>query len=191
MRILADTTYAPLSVATVSTPPAVPMAMQRSPWHSPVPYLFGGLAAMLGLIGFALLILACSYWRLSGSSSSAQGDEENGGEAKTVDGEGYSKAVKVYEEKIVVIMAGDEKPRFLATPVCSRGPSFGDSQGKSKGDGESFDAKKDEDENIDKTTEANNVNINDVGGHVVHGHNSAADEENRGEAAEDQTQQQN
>ncbi|KAJ6849790.1 protein GLUTAMINE DUMPER 5 [Iris pallida] len=37
-----------------------------STWHSPVPYLFGGLAAMLGLIAFALLILACSYWRLSG-----------------------------------------------------------------------------------------------------------------------------
>lgn len=30
----------------------------RSTWHSPVPYLFGGLAAVLGLIAFALLILA-------------------------------------------------------------------------------------------------------------------------------------
>ncbi|EMS45822.1 hypothetical protein TRIUR3_28536 [Triticum urartu] len=38
----------------------------HSPWQSPVPYLFGGLAAMLGLIAFALLILACSYWKLSG-----------------------------------------------------------------------------------------------------------------------------
>lgn len=192
MRILVDTTYAPLSAATVSTPPAVPTASQRSPWHSPVPYLFGGLAAMLGLIGFALLILACSYWRLSGSSSNAQGDEENGGEAKPVDGDGYSKAVKVYEEKIVVIMAGDEKPTFLATPVGSRGPFFGDSQGKSDGDGgESFDAKKDKDDNIDKTKEANNINNDDdAGGHVVGGHSSAADEEN-GEAPENQTQQQN
>ncbi|KAG0468619.1 hypothetical protein HPP92_017947 [Vanilla planifolia] len=41
-------------------------AAGRSAWHSPVPYLFGGLAAMLGLIAFALLILACSYWKLSG-----------------------------------------------------------------------------------------------------------------------------
>ncbi|XP_056162637.1 protein GLUTAMINE DUMPER 5-like [Syzygium oleosum] len=190
MRTLADTTYAPLSTATVSTPPAVPTASHRSPWHSPVPYLFGGLAAMLGLIGFALLILACSYWRLSGSSSGAQGDEENGGEAKTVEGEGYNKAVKVYEEKIVVIMAGDEKPTFLATPMCSRGPSFGDSQCKSNGDdGESFDAKKEKEENCDKTKETTDINNDDVGGHVGHGHNSAAAEENR-EAAEDQTQQQ-
>ncbi|KAF8036935.1 hypothetical protein BT93_C2613 [Corymbia citriodora subsp. variegata] len=190
MRILADTTYAP-SVATVSTLPAAPAASQRSPWHSPVPYLFGGLAAMLGLIGFALLILACSYWRLNGGSSSAQGDEENGGEAKTVDGEGYNKAVMVYEEKIVVIMAGDQRPTFLAMPVCTRGPSFGNSQGKSKGDGENFDVKKDKDENMDKDKEVHNVNDVDVGGHVVGGHNSAADEENRGEAAEDQSQQQN
>ncbi|KAF5787554.1 putative protein glutamine dumper [Helianthus annuus] len=37
-------------------------------WHSPVPYLFGGLALILGLIAFALLILACSYWKLSQNS---------------------------------------------------------------------------------------------------------------------------
>ncbi|KAL3747919.1 hypothetical protein ACJRO7_016697 [Eucalyptus globulus] len=170
MRILADTTYAPLSVATVPTPPAVSTASQQSPCHSPVPYLFGGLAAMLGLVGFALLILACSYRRLSGSSSSAQVDEENGDEARTVDGEGYSEAVKGYGEKIVVIMAGDEKPTFLATPVCSRGRSFADSLGKSKGDGESSDAKKDKDENMDNTKGVNNVNNDDVGSHVVHGH---------------------
>ncbi|KAL4199848.1 hypothetical protein AMTRI_Chr03g146860 [Amborella trichopoda] len=37
----------------------------HSPWHSLVPYLFGGLPAILGLIAFALVILACSYWKLS------------------------------------------------------------------------------------------------------------------------------
>ncbi|KAL3747918.1 protein GLUTAMINE DUMPER 1-like [Eucalyptus grandis] len=184
MRILADTTYAPLSVAMESTPPAVPTASQQSPCHSPMPYLFVSLAAMLGLIGFTLLILACSYRRLSGSLSSTQGDEENGGEARTVDREGYSKAVKVHEEKIAVIMAGEERPTFLATPVCGRGPSFGDFQGKGKGDRESFDAKKDKDENINKTKEFDNVNNDDdVGGHVAHGHNTAADEENRGEGS--------
>nr|GFA24245.1 protein glutamine dumper 2-like [Tanacetum cinerariifolium] len=45
--------------------PSASVIVQRSPWHSPVPYLFGGLAAMLGLIAFALLILACSYWKIS------------------------------------------------------------------------------------------------------------------------------
>ncbi|KAI6690683.1 hypothetical protein NL676_027511 [Syzygium grande] len=53
------------------------MASQRSPWHSPVLYLFEGLALMLGLIGIAFLILACSYWKLSGNSSNTQRDEEN------------------------------------------------------------------------------------------------------------------
>ncbi|XP_065850473.1 protein GLUTAMINE DUMPER 5-like [Euphorbia lathyris] len=104
--------------ATVASIPS-PAAMQtRSPWHSPVPYLFGGLAAMLGLIAFALLILACSYWRLSGRLDSGGDDEdlENGSEKDSkLDGKG-----KVYEEKILVIMAGDQTPTFLATPVSSR-----------------------------------------------------------------------
>lgn len=35
------------------------------------------------------------------------------------------KVLPVFEEKIVVIMAGDLNPTFLATPVSSRGNSFG------------------------------------------------------------------
>ncbi|PPS09329.1 hypothetical protein GOBAR_AA11312 [Gossypium barbadense] len=64
------------TVETAAMPSMSPPAMgqPRSPWHSPVPYLFGGLAAMLGLIAFALLILACSYWRLSGRNSQLRGD---------------------------------------------------------------------------------------------------------------------
>lgn len=63
----------PSSSAVVASTASV---AARSPWQSPVPYLFGGLAAMLGLITLALLILACSYWKLNsylgtGHSSSA------------------------------------------------------------------------------------------------------------------------
>ncbi|XP_047973135.1 protein GLUTAMINE DUMPER 2-like [Salvia hispanica] len=88
-----------------------PAAIQRSPWHSPVPYLFGGMAAMLGLIAFALLILACSYWKLSAVE---EGDVESGAGEK---GEGASaeKALPVFEEKFLVIMAGEVKPTYLAT----------------------------------------------------------------------------
>ncbi|KAG7572087.1 hypothetical protein ISN44_As09g004840 [Arabidopsis suecica] len=91
-----------------------------SPWHSPVPYLFGGLAAMLGLIAFALLILACSYWRLSTS-----GDDSGEGNGGGVDEEkesrsGVKAASAAYEEKILVIMAGDDLPRFLATPAANK-----------------------------------------------------------------------
>ncbi|XP_074271731.1 protein GLUTAMINE DUMPER 2-like [Silene latifolia] len=95
-------------------------------WKSPVPYLFGGLAAMLGLIAFALLILACSYWKLSGhmdgGDDGGDGDDEKVKTAETV------KAV--YENSIFVIMAGEEKPTFLATPATSRTTSFGVSDGK-------------------------------------------------------------
>ncbi|KAJ6840370.1 putative protein GLUTAMINE DUMPER 2 [Iris pallida] len=95
----------------------------HSAWHSPVPYLFGGLAAMLGLIAFALLILACSYWKLS-SFLESEGDSAEEA-AKPEESEEKREPVK-YEERIVVIMAGEEKPRYLATPSCSRASSFGD-----------------------------------------------------------------
>ncbi|KAM7276168.1 hypothetical protein ACFE04_018034 [Oxalis oulophora] len=101
---------------------------QRSPWHSPVPYLFGGLAAMLGLIAFALLLLACSYWRLSGQLGDGEDEDvENGSEKRKEYDE--KPLNKVYEEKILVIMAGDVRPSFLATPsavVVTRDSSFED-----------------------------------------------------------------
>ncbi|KAI4344372.1 hypothetical protein L6164_011606 [Bauhinia variegata] len=102
-------------------------AQPHSPWHSPVPYLFGGLAAMLGLIAFALLILACSYWRLSGY---LEGNGERERDLEAGEGKGVEethKPASAYEEKILVIMAGQEKPTFLATPMSSsKSTSFGD-----------------------------------------------------------------
>ena len=101
----------------------------HSPWHPPVPYLFGGLAAMLGLIAFALLILACSYWKLSGY---LEGNGETERDLEAGETEQDQKPAKPYEEKILVIMAGQEKPTFLATPSVSsscstsRTSSFGD-----------------------------------------------------------------
>ncbi|XP_027332311.1 protein GLUTAMINE DUMPER 3 [Abrus precatorius] len=110
-----------------------PVSAQQphSPWHSPVPYLFGGLAAMLGLIAFALLILACSYWKLSGYLD-GNGESERDLEAGEGKNEQDQKPQTAYEEKILVIMAGQEKPTFLATPSMSsststsRSSSFGD-----------------------------------------------------------------
>ncbi|CAA7015278.1 unnamed protein product [Microthlaspi erraticum] len=91
----------------------------QSPWHSPVPYLFGGLAAMLGLIAFALLILACSYWRLS-SSGEEDGQNEGGVDEEKGSQSGNKAANGAYEEKFLVIMAGDDLPRFLATPAMKK-----------------------------------------------------------------------
>ncbi|KAL7097379.1 hypothetical protein ACP275_10G141100 [Erythranthe tilingii] len=102
-----------------------PSQPQRSPWHSPVPYLFGGLAAMLGLIAFALLILACSYWKLSGYLENRGGDADGDRDLEAGDEDGGKTAAPVMEEKFLVIMAGQEKPTFLATPMSSRASSFG------------------------------------------------------------------
>ncbi|CAN0912375.1 Protein GLUTAMINE DUMPER 2 [Linum grandiflorum] len=100
-------------------PAAASAGIERSPWHSPVPYLFGGLAAMLGLIAFALLILACSYWKLSGYLDGAERDLESG-----EGGDGGDGKKEEYEEKVLVIMAGQLNPTFLATPASSRSSSF-------------------------------------------------------------------
>ncbi|KAL5699841.1 hypothetical protein ACHQM5_030683 [Ranunculus cassubicifolius] len=92
--------------------PAPVEAMTQSPWKSPIPYLFGGLAAMLFLIACALLILACSYWKRNQQNGGGHGDDrdlEKGEESIKV-------AHHVFEEKIVVIMAGDRNPTYLATP---------------------------------------------------------------------------
>ncbi|KAL3650954.1 hypothetical protein CASFOL_007357 [Castilleja foliolosa] len=98
---------------TTFTPPAT---IQRSTWHSPVPYLFGGLAAMMGLIAFALLVLACSYWEVSDGAGEDGGERDvEGGTAEKGDGGSDAKAPPVFEEKFLVIMAGDVNPTFLAT----------------------------------------------------------------------------
>ncbi|XP_073015680.1 protein GLUTAMINE DUMPER 3-like [Primulina eburnea] len=124
-------------MATIGASASSPTSpVQRSPWHSPVPYLFGGLAAMLGLIAFALLILACSYWKLSGHLEN-QGDGDRDLEAGEADGGEAKASSPVIEEKYLVIMAGQEKPTFLATPMSSRASSFGSKSNCSTSSGES------------------------------------------------------
>ncbi|KAL8468851.1 hypothetical protein ACS0TY_031889 [Phlomoides rotata] len=94
---------------------ATPEESAVQPWKSPMPYLFAGLAAMLGLIAFALAILVCSYLKFSRETRDVEAVAEDGG-AKV--------APPVFEEKYLVIMAGQEKPTFLATPRCSRAASL-------------------------------------------------------------------
>ncbi|KAI3811389.1 hypothetical protein L1987_21110 [Smallanthus sonchifolius] len=105
--------------------PSSPVIVHRSLWHSPVPYLFCGLAAMLSLIAFALLILACSYSKHSGDQeNSADGERDlEAGDSKPENDN--KELTPVFEEKYLVIMAGEAKPTFLATPVSSRASSFG------------------------------------------------------------------
>ncbi|PON94573.1 hypothetical protein TorRG33x02_096080 [Trema orientale] len=184
-----------MQAAEASTlPPSPTGAMtQRSPWHSPVPYLFGGLAAMLGLIAFALLILACSYWRLSGQMDERdrQGGDDDRDEMDLESGAGAGEkdsgkgVVKVYEEKILVIMAGDDKPTFLATPVCAKVSSFGERTEKTEGE-----SNEEEKDNSEKVKEVMMMMISDHHDHDLDGANNSEEEarENQLEARDDQNQ---
>jgi hypothetical protein len=116
--------------AAPSPRPSTTATHSASAWQSPVPYLFGGLAAMLGLIALSLLALACSYWKLSGSILAAGEPDDDDLERRAAgagagDGKaaaaGKADAGERWREHVVVIMAGDERPTFLATPASGRG----------------------------------------------------------------------
>lgn len=89
---------------------------KQSVWRSPIPYLFGGLAAMLGLIAIALIILVCSHCKRTASDGERRDAEKVGELIKVVP--------EVFDEKIVVIMAGDDNPTYLATPIFPSSKSF-------------------------------------------------------------------
>ncbi|PKU78647.1 Protein GLUTAMINE DUMPER 4 [Dendrobium catenatum] len=76
--------------------------------RSPVPYLLGGIGVIVFLITLALIILTCTKRNPSDTSSTSP--SETAGKLPVNAG------VLDIEPKIVVIMAGDEKPTFLARP---------------------------------------------------------------------------
>ncbi|KAI3784962.1 hypothetical protein L1987_44070 [Smallanthus sonchifolius] len=91
---------------------------QASLWRfdSPLIYLFGGISVVLALIMVALIILACSQRkrRLAGDGA---GDIEIGGDAQKAAAATYNGCDGVDAgPTIVVILAGDEVPTYLATP---------------------------------------------------------------------------
>ncbi|KAG4911821.1 hypothetical protein AAZX31_19G035100 [Glycine max] len=93
--------------ASNSTTMALAPSASLKSFTSPIPYLFGGLALMLALIGLALLILACSYSK----NYSLDGNEDKAKRATGMEVDS--------EPKIVVIMAGDSNPTYMAKPVPS------------------------------------------------------------------------
>ncbi|KAJ0984239.1 hypothetical protein J5N97_002595 [Dioscorea zingiberensis] len=76
---------------------------------------------MLCLFSVAILLLACSYWklfqRLDGGGSGNTNLEAEPSSAS--DGDDLAKPLSTISERVVVIMAGDEKPTFI-------GVAFGD-----------------------------------------------------------------
>lgn len=75
-------------------------------WKSPLPYLFGGLALMMGLVIVALIILICSHPRRQQSPE----EKQITAKASTTD---QLPSIST----VVVIMAGDHNPTYLAAPV--------------------------------------------------------------------------
>ncbi|XP_037467022.1 protein GLUTAMINE DUMPER 6-like [Triticum dicoccoides] len=75
-------------------------------WRTPTPYLFLGFALMMGLIAVALLVLVCTRRKPSGSSRRGTAGEEASARGM---------APLDREPKVVVIMAGDDMPSFLAS----------------------------------------------------------------------------
>ncbi|CAI9777501.1 unnamed protein product [Fraxinus pennsylvanica] len=71
-------------------------------WKSPILYLFGGLAIVSGIIAVALIVLACSHRKSSPSDAEEKPLHELQPEM---------------EPKIVVIMAGESNPTYLAKPA--------------------------------------------------------------------------
>ena len=98
-----------------SSSPSPSLASGIRVWKSPIPYLFGGLALMLALISVALVILVCSYRKRANSESSSASAEDNN----------MKQAMpKINSEpEVLVIMAGDNKPTYLAKPISSSSSS--------------------------------------------------------------------
>lgn len=90
-------------------------------WGSPVTFLLGGVGSMMALIVFAVIILACSYVRDSDSNhpeENNRSEQRRESDAEYGDKNETMKNIRSSEgpEKVVVIMAGDVTPTFIANP---------------------------------------------------------------------------
>ncbi|CAL4997818.1 unnamed protein product [Urochloa decumbens] len=145
----------PTPVPAAPPPAAAAAALAASPWHSPVPYLFGGLGAMLALITLALLILACSYWKLNnylgtGDAAAAPGATDGDGSKSPATAAAASPAT--FPDLVAVVMAGERTPTFLAAPIVRR-PRGGDNSGGDAAAGDRSPETEEEDDNHGKVGE--------------------------------------
>jgi hypothetical protein len=81
-----------------------------SVWKTPAPYVLCGAAFIIASTAFLLIFLICSAMK---SSHSRQSEETN---MKSVQGRESNICSDEKDEKLVVIMAGDAMPSYIATP---------------------------------------------------------------------------
>ncbi|GLJ43164.1 hypothetical protein SUGI_0896090 [Cryptomeria japonica] len=90
-------------------------------WHWSAPCLLVGICAVVVLI--AALIIARAFSYLKNADDVLESSEVQHGESvldeewRKVGNTGLSWHDEQMEEEVTVVMAGDEKPSFLATPI--------------------------------------------------------------------------
>ncbi|GLJ43134.1 hypothetical protein SUGI_0895130 [Cryptomeria japonica] len=90
----------------------------HSAWQWPLPFVLGGLGIILFLIACAFIILACPHCKISLSyGSNTSTSTANSIIRKSAMMMKFSDSSENAEENIVVIMAGDVNPTFIATPT--------------------------------------------------------------------------
>ena len=79
---------------------------------------------MLGLITLALLILACSYWKLNNYLGTGRDATTSGPGATDGDDDGSKSPAAAspatFADLVAVVMAGEKMPTFLAAPIVRR-----------------------------------------------------------------------
>jgi hypothetical protein len=100
-------------------------ASNSSLWETPLPYVLGGAIIIMALIVFALSDLLCSRREDSDNNYQVSTIRLGLGSESTVEHGRKSEMREIYapnysgdkEEKLIVIMAGDELPSFIAMPT--------------------------------------------------------------------------
>lgn len=79
---------------------------------------------MLALIGLTSMVLLCFWWRIGGGHVEA--DDPERVSAGIIEGKEEILSCEIdKEEKVLVIMPGDEKPSFLAKEMSSASTADG------------------------------------------------------------------
>ncbi|GLJ43130.1 hypothetical protein SUGI_0894990 [Cryptomeria japonica] len=89
-------------------------ASSPSTWHTPVPYLFAGFVSFV-----ALIFLICFHWRNPNTTSEENGNNRSDSSFVGENLRGCSGDVK--EDKVIVIMAGENMPSCIAIPTSVLG----------------------------------------------------------------------
>ncbi|KAF0935508.1 hypothetical protein E2562_034299 [Oryza meyeriana var. granulata] len=117
MRPAADMAMGGIGGGAASTSvPAMPAVVEPPPfWSTPTPYLFIGFGVVMALIAVALAVLLCSRRKEERS-----GDEEGVVPPGMMSVRVLAPLDREAPPRVVVVMAGDDSPSFLAsaTPLA-------------------------------------------------------------------------